>query len=168
MANLEFRKLCDSEFDQAYAIICDAVVWLLSKNIRQWTVPLPREVFLARQRNGWNYALTYDGVLAVILSLLKEASPHWRDQTGPAECWWLSTVTTASDFRGQGLGRHAIQEAKAHLCSIGAETIYLDCVPGDGFLPKYYESLNFEFLAHKTIEYPTGLFDMVLMSCSLK
>ena len=167
MDNLEFRKLCDSEFDQAYAIICDAVDWLSSKNIRQWTVPLPRKVFLTRQRRGQNYALICDDVLAVILSLVKESSPHWLDQTGSMACWWLSTVATASDFRGQGLGHKAVQQANDYLCEIGAGEVYLDCVHGDGFLRTYYESLRFALLDRKTIEYPTGLFDMVLMKCLL-
>ena len=168
MDNLKFRKVCDSEFDQAYSIICDAVDWLLSKNIRQWTVPLPRKIFRDQQRNSQNYTLICDGILAVVLSLLKESSPHWLDQTGPAECWWLSTVATASDCRGRGLGRKAIEEAKNHLCGMGVEEVYVDCVYGDGFLPKYYEFLGFELLARKKIEYSTGLFDMVLMRCLLR
>ncbi len=163
MNSLQFRKLRNSEFDQAHGIICEAVEWLLSKNIRQWTVPLPRHIYRTWQEKGQNYALICNGELAVILSLVKETSRHWFDKTGSQPCWWLSTVASSPEFRGRELGRKAIEQAKTHLAKLGAEEIYLDCVFGDGFLPKYYESLGFESLARRTIEYPTGLFDMLLM-----
>ena len=87
--NLQFRKLRDREFDQAHGIISDAVDWLLSKNIRQWTVPLPRHIYRTWQGKAHNYALTSDGELAVILSLLQETSPHWLDKTGSQPCWLI-------------------------------------------------------------------------------
>ena len=59
------------------------------------------------------------------------------------------------------------EEAKTHLADLDVAEIYLDCVYGDGFLPRYYESSGFEPLSRKTIEYPTGLFDMVLMKSLL-
>ena len=165
--NLQFRKLRDSEFDQAHVIICEAVEWLLSRNIRQWTVPLPRHIYRGWQEKGQNHALICNGALAVILSLVKETSRHWLDKTGAQPCWWLSTAATSREFSGQRLGQKAIEEAKIYLAELGVEEIYLDCVYGDGFLPKYYESLGFESLARKTIQYPVGSFNMCLMKCLL-
>ncbi len=163
MNSLQFRKLRNSEFDQAHGIICEAVEWLLSKNIRQWTLPLPRHIYRTWQEKGQNYALICNGELAVILSLVKETSQHWRDKTGPQPCWWLSTVATSTEFRGRELGRTAIERAKMHLATLGVKEIYLDCVYGNGFLSEYYRSLSFVPLVRKTIQYPIGLFDMLLM-----
>lgn len=61
----------------------------------------------------------------------------------------------------------AIQEAAAFLQDKGAEELYVDCVQGNGFLRNYYESLGFELVSRKDIEYPVGIFDMVLMRKAL-
>ncbi len=159
----QFRQLHDEELDPAYEIICGAVDWLLSKGIRQWTVPLPHRVWEKRQRDGENYVLVCEGELGVVLSLLREAHPYWKDRLGDDECWWLSTVTTASAFRGRRVGRYAIQEGARFLQDKAVEELYVDCAHGSGFLPRYYESLGFALLARKEIEYPLGTFDMVLM-----
>ena len=161
--NTEFRQLADDELDAAYEIICAAVDWLLSRNIRQWTAPLPRHIYEQRQAEGQNHALVYDGQIAVVLSILEEAHPYWRNELGGEERVWLSTVTTAPCFRGRQLGRLAIREALAFLKGRGIESLFLDCVHGDGFLPAYYESVGFATVARKDIEYPLGAFDMVLM-----
>ena len=163
MNGIQFRKLHADEFDKAYSIICEAVDWLLSKNIRQWTVPLPRHVYEEHQRKEQNFTLMCNGKLAVVLSLVREANPHWKEHLSPEEYWWLSTMTTAPSFRGKEMGRRAIQEAMIILQDKGVEELYLDCVHGDGFLPKYYESLGFVRVARKDVQYPTGIFDMVLM-----
>ena len=159
----EFRQLKNEELDAAYAVICDAVDWLLSKGIRQWTVPLPRGVWEQRQHNGENYALVCQGELAVVLSLLHEDHPYWKDELGGGKHWWLSTVTTTLTYRGQQLGRRAIAEAETFLRDKAVKELYVDCVYGSGFLPKYYKSLDFTLVARKDIEYPLGTFDMVLM-----
>ena len=164
---IQFRKLQHEECDRAYGIICGTVDWLLSKNIRQWTVPLPRHIYEDRQHKEQNFTLTCDGELAVVLSLGKEADPHWKEYLGLEEHWWLSTMATASSFRGRQMGRRAIQEAAIFLQNKGVEELYLDCVHGNGFLPKYYESLGFTIITRKNIEYPRGTFDMVLMRRNL-
>jgi RimJ/RimL family protein N-acetyltransferase len=161
--NIEFRGLRDDELDAAYGIICDAVDWLLSKNIRQWTVPLPRREYEKRQRKGQNYALVCDGKLAVVLSLLRVANPDWKEQLSVDKHWWLSTAVTAQGFHGRDMGRRAIQEAINFLRRNAVEEVYLDCARGSSFLAQYYESLGFERVARKDIEYPLGTFDMVLM-----
>jgi hypothetical protein len=45
------------------------------------------------------------------------------------------------------------------------DTLHLGCV--HGFLLGYYESLGFERLDRKVLEYPFGSFDMVLMKRDL-
>ena len=163
----EFRQLKDDELGAAYEVICAAVERLLSRSMRQWTIPLPRHTYERRQAEGRNYALVCDGRIAVVLSILQEAHPYWEDELGREEHWWLSTITTAPAFRGRQLGRLAIGEAMAFLKNRGAEKVCLDCVHGDGFLPRYYASMGFARVARKNIDYPLGTFDMELMRTDL-
>jgi ribosomal protein S18 acetylase RimI-like enzyme len=158
---IAFSRLPDDQADVAYRIVCDAVEWLASRGIRQWTHPLPRDEWKKRQHSGENHGLTCDGKLAVVLSLIRETHPYWNQQLGADAHWWLSTVTTAPAFRGRRMGRRAIQEAAAFLRDDGADRLHVDCVHGEGFLPGYYESLGFDLVARRDIEYPLGAFDMV-------
>ena len=159
----EFRKLRDDELDGSYQIIVDTTEWLLGKGIRQWLGPLPRSQWNKRQDRGQNFGLFADGELAVILSLYEMVHPFWKMELGEASRWWLSTLATAGEFRGQGLGRRWVDGADDYLKGKGAKAIYLDCVHGSGFLPGFYGSLGFESLTRKDIEYSVGIFDAVLM-----
>jgi len=167
MCGTEFRRVRDEELDEAYAIITEATDWLNARGIRQWTVPHPRDAYAAAQSRGENYILTCDGEIAVVVSLPEHVSRHWLDEIGGSPEWWLQTLATARKHAGQGLGRRAVEASKAHLRGTGADELYLDCVRGDGFLPRYYESLGFCTVARKDVTYPTGAFDMVLMKCDL-
>ena len=43
--DIKFNILEEKDFHEGHKIICDAVNYLLSRNIRQWTKPLPIEVY---------------------------------------------------------------------------------------------------------------------------
>ena len=168
MANMRFRKVRPSEADHAYSIICETVEWLRSKNIKQWTEPLPREVFDSRQLNGENFALVLDGSLAVVLSIVKESPTQWLAETKGRAVWWLCTLATANQFRGRDLGRVAVERAIEHVRREGVEELFLDCPYGNGFLPWFYESLGFECAHRKIVDWPKcGPTDMVLMRCQI-
>ncbi len=151
------------EFDLAHSILVDAAAWLLSKGIRQWSTKYPKELYLASQEKGWNYALESDGELAAIMTLSRGAPDEWADRFGQAPVWWLSKLATAPAFRGRGLGALAVHHAIDLLSKRGAEYLYLDCVHNDGFLVDFYRRLGFETIDRRPIEFSTGLLDMVLM-----
>jgi ribosomal protein S18 acetylase RimI-like enzyme len=168
MESLEFRRISESEREQAYSIICQRTEWLHSKRIKQWTEPLPREEFDKRQRDGDNYGLFVSGRLAVFLSLVKERLPYWDNETNQTEVWWLTTLATAIDFSGQRLGPMAVQKALERLRQNGQKSLYLDCERGNGFLSNYYGKLGFDIVAEKGILFPKcGLSHMVLMKHDL-
>jgi N-acetylglutamate synthase-like GNAT family acetyltransferase len=167
MCKTEFRRVRDEELDEAYAIIVEATEWLNARGIRQWTVPLPRDAYATAHARGENYALTCDGEIAVVVSLVRHASRHWTHEIGGSERLWLRTLATARKHAGGQLGRRAVEASKIHLRQTGIGEVYLDCVRGGGFLPRYYESLGFCTIARKDVVYPTGVFDMVLMRCDL-
>jgi GNAT superfamily N-acetyltransferase len=162
--NLEFRNIQAGEAEQAYRLICDVTAWLLSKDIRQWTAPLPRDVFDSRQVKGENYGLFNDGIPVVFMSLLFEPALHWKEEVGVEPRWWLCTLATAVGSRGKGLGEQAVRLACGHLRDRGAKELWLDCVRGNGFLPDYYARLGFVIVSEKTIDFPKcGRTGMVLM-----
>ena len=166
MNRLRFRRLRDEEVDQAYSIIVEAGSMLAMKGIRQWPIPLSRQIYQERQRRAEHFAFTCDGKLAVVISIIKDSPPWWIDETGMDSSWWFSTIVTSPAYRGRKLGRKAVHEAKKYLRDRGARHVYIDCVEGD-FLPNYYRALGFRLIARKNIEYPTGVFKMALMKCAL-
>ncbi|MHA1728021.1 MAG: GNAT family N-acetyltransferase [Promethearchaeota archaeon] len=170
MKNLLFRKIEDDEFDKAYLIICEIVEWLHSKNIKQWTDPIPISKYKNRQNNGGNYCLAADGELAVVVSLIRESTAVWIDEIGSSKIWWISTLVTARNFQGNNLGQTAVERAKDYLRKKEKiDEVFLDCAYGNGFLPNFYKSLHFHQIYRKDIAWPKcGPTDMVLMKCTLK
>lgn len=160
-----FRQTASDEVEQAYAIICETVDWLRGKGIRQWTEPLPREILARRQRHGENFALFRDGRMAVVLSLVRECSDPWHEETDGKIAWWLCTLATANAFRGNQLGRTTVRKTLSYLRDeAGAGELFLDCAYGNGFLPEFYGSLGFRLVRRKVIDWPKcGPTDMVLM-----
>jgi GNAT superfamily N-acetyltransferase len=163
MATPVFRKLRPEEFDVAHGILVSAAGWLISKGIRQWTTAYPKELYLVCQEKGWNYGLTSDGQLAVILTLSPEVPSEWADCVGTTPVWWLSKLATAPGCRGLGLGALAVRQAIGALSAQGAERLCLDCVHGKGFLVEFYRGLGFQTINRRTVQFSTGLLDMVLM-----
>ncbi len=168
MEAVQFRRISESEKEQAYSVICQRTEWLRSKKIRQWTDPLFREEFDQRQRAGNNFGLFKDGHLVVFLSLVKERSPYWGNETDQKQVWWLTTLAAAIDFSGQKLGEIAVTKAVEYLRQNGEKSLYLDCPEGNGFLPNYYGRLGFSIVIEKDIVFPKcGLSHMVLMKHDL-
>ena len=77
--------------------------------------------------------------------------------------FFLSALLHAQEFKGKQLGEIAVRKACEYLRKRNVKEVYLDCVQGSGFLPSFYEKLGFERIARKTVNYPIGAFDMVLM-----
>ena len=166
--NMEFRPIKGDEAESAYRIICDATEWLRRKKIKQWTEPLPRQVFDARQSRDENYGLFADGVLSVSMSLILESVPYWEKEIGPSPVWWLCTLATSVNRKGEGLGEEAVRRACQHLKNKGVGLLWLDCVMEGDFLQNYYFRLGFATVAEKTIDFPKcGRTGMVLMKIIL-
>ena len=165
MNSIIFRKINANEFESAYDIICDTVEWLKTKNIRQWTDPVPRNVYERRQLNEENYALFINRGITVVLSIVYDFADHWLEEIKTdKKVHWLCTIATAGNHRGNNFGRRAISEAIKFLKSKNADQLYLDCVWEQGFLPDYYQSFGFELIHRKVINWPKcGPQEMALM-----
>jgi GNAT superfamily N-acetyltransferase len=167
MRSIVFRKLRSDEFELAHGILVSAAARLVARGIRQWTIAYPKELYLACQEKGSNYALESDGEVAAIVTLSWELPAEWADHFGSTPVWWLSKLATAPAFRGRGLGALAVRHAIDALADRDADRIYLDCVHGSGFLVDFYRRHGFQTIDRRQIQFSTGLFDMVLMELAI-
>jgi ribosomal protein S18 acetylase RimI-like enzyme len=167
MSELVFRRLLPEEFEPAYDVVCQATDWLLAKGIRMWLRPIPVEVYRKRHEAGQNYGLLAGGEVAVVVSLLPYRPACWQEYLPDSGYVWLAALASGARFKGRDLGRVALREAAALLARQGAGAIYLDCHHGEGFLPRYYESVGYERVARKDLVLPRGLSDNVLMRQTL-
>jgi GNAT superfamily N-acetyltransferase len=91
---------------------------------------------------------------------------HWGQHFAAPVCW-LSKVATAPAFRGRGLGRLAVLKAIGFAYDQQVEQLCLDCVHGNGFLVDFYRGMGFQPIDRQNVEFPHGVFDMVLMELRL-
>lgn len=158
------RQLAAGEADRGYAVYLEAFRWLNDHGIRQWLVPVRRDIHDRRQAQGENLGLFVGGELAVFLSLVEGTPAEWADHVAEKGTWWLHNVATAQSFRGKKLGALAVRLVGEQLARAGVREVYLDCVDVGGFLPAFYTRLGFAKVCEQSITYTSGnTFPMVLM-----
>ena len=159
-----FRRLYDSEVDAACAILAAASEWLLARGIRQWVGTYPRELYQDLQDRGENFGLIEDRRLVAIVTLTG-VPPEWEDELRGHDARWISKLAVAPDCHGRGIGRRMAEHALQQLRSGGAPRAWLDCKNGP--LVAFYESLGFERVAAKVVDFSTVSLDLVLMTRDL-
>ena len=161
---LVFRQLHNVDVDAAVAILDAASEWLLARGIRQWMTAYPRELYQQLQDRGENFGLFEDARLVAIVTLTSPP-PEWDAELSGRDVKWISKLAVAPDCHGRGLGRlmavHALEELRRQ----GATSAWLDC--RNGPLVAFYESLGFERVTNKVVEFLTGPLDLVLMTREL-
>jgi ribosomal protein S18 acetylase RimI-like enzyme len=154
----------NSDVDAAVAILDAASEWLLARGIRQWTTAYPRELYQQSQDLGENFGLFEDGRLVAIVTLTG-APPEWDAELNGHGVRWMSKLAVAPDCHGRSLGRRLAEHALDELRSDGASQAWLDC--RNGPLVAFYESLGFERVMAKVVEFPEVTLELVLMKRSL-
>jgi len=160
-----FRQLGDCDVDAAVAILNAAAEWLLARGIRQWTTTYPRELYQQAQERGENFGL-FDGGRVVAIATVTSAPPEWQVELNRQDVRWITKLAVAPDCHGRGLGRRLAEELLEHLRQKGARRAWLDC--RNGPLVAFYESLGFERIMNKVVEFHTGPLDVVLMKRELE
>ena len=159
-----FRRLGDDNVEAAVAILAAAAEWLLARGIRQWTTTDPQKLRHELQHDGERYGLfEYDRLVAIVT--LTTAPPEWDDELKGQSVRWISKLAVAPDCHGRGLGRLMAEHALESLRQEGASRAWLDC--RNGPLVAFYESLGFEPVVNKVIEFPTGPLELTLMTRQL-
>ena len=161
---LAFRQLQDSDVDAAVAILDAAAEWLLARGIRQWTTTYPRELYQQSQDRGGNFGLFEDDRLVAIVTVTG-APPEWQAELSGEDVRWITKLAVAADCHGRNLGRRLAEETLKQLRREGARSAWLDC--RNGPLVAFYESLGFERVTAKVVNFATGPLDVVLMKREL-
>jgi ribosomal protein S18 acetylase RimI-like enzyme len=159
-----FRRLVDADVDAAVAILDAASEWLLARGIRQWTRAYPRELYQQLQKGGQNFGL-FEGRRLVAIVTLTSAPPEWQAELAGQEGRWMSKLAVAPDCHGRGIGRAMAEHALDQLRRDGATRAWLDC--RNGPLVAFYESLGFQCVAAKVVDFPDVSLDLVLMKRDL-
>ncbi len=142
-ADTAFRRLGPEHFDEAHHLVVEATGWLNAKGICQWPRPVPAETYRERHERGENHGYFVKGQLAVVMSLGTSFPDRWQDHDPGGEYRWLATMASSRQVSRRGLGRAALEAAEDHLCQRGVAYIYLDCVEGNGFLPRFYTEAGY-------------------------
>jgi len=161
---MSFRRLHDDEVDAAVAILAAASEWLLAQGIRQWTTAYPRELYQKLQDHGESFGLFEDGRLVAIVTLTGPP-PEWDAELVGLDVRWVSKLAVAPDCHGRGLGRLMAEHALERLRQTGATQAWLDC--RNGPLVAFYESLGFDRVMSKIVDFPDVTLDLVLMKREL-
>jgi len=159
-----FRKLADGDVDAAVAILDAASVWLLARGIRQWTTAYPRDLYQQAQDRRENFGL-FDSQRVIAIVTLTTAPPEWTTELAGKDVRWISKLAVAPDCHGRGIGREMGMHAIEQLRRDGADRAWLDC--RNGPLVAFYESLGFERVTNKVVEFSTGPLDLMLMTREL-
>lgn len=161
---MHFRQLRDSEVDAAVAILDAASDWLLARGIRQWTTAYPRELYQQLQDRGENFGL-FEGSRLVAIVSLTGVPPEWEAELRGQDVKWISKLAVAPDCHGRRLGRRMAEHALERLRSEGTRSAFLDC--RNGPLVEFYDSLGFDPVTAKVVDFPTGPLNLVLMKKDL-
>ncbi|MGD1046430.1 MAG: GNAT family N-acetyltransferase [Bacteroidota bacterium] len=166
-----FQHLKNKDVNKAYSIICWRVQYLLSKNIEQYLEPYPpKEIFIERQKKGYNFGL-YDGnELAVIVSVIPNYIPNgWVEYTPRVDFVWITTLFSSEKHKGNNLGYVMMEEVENYLLSRKIYSLLLDCYVNDGeYLISYYKNIGYKEIVRKEICYPVHTFTAALMAKTLK
>ena len=165
MSGASFRRLRNDEVDAAVAILAAASEWLLARGIRQWTMAYPRELFQQAQDRGENFGLFENGRLAAIVTLTT-TPPEWDAELAGLDVRWVSKLAVAPECHGRGLGRLMAEYALEQLRRQRATVAWLDC--RNGPLVAFYESLGFDRVMSKVVDFPDVTLELVLMKKDLR
>jgi ribosomal protein S18 acetylase RimI-like enzyme len=160
-----FRLLQQGDVDSAVAILDAASQWLLARGIRQWTTAYPRDLYQQLQERGESFGLFEEGRLVAIVTLTGPP-PEWDAELSGQSVRWISKLAVAPDCHGRSLGRLMAGHALDQLRRDGASQAWLDC--RNGSLVAFYESLGFEQVTAKVVDFPDVSLELVLMKRDLQ
>ena len=142
MSELDVRRAGLAEVDEIVAMLSEAACWLLSRGIRQWPDPFPRERVERLVRRGDFYVARLDGEPVATLALQWADPAFWGDRQDDAG--YVHALAVRRTHGGRGLGAKLLDWAEAEVGACGREFLRLDCLAENGALRRYYEEQGFE------------------------
>ncbi len=142
MSKLDVRRAGLADVDEIVAVLSEAARWLLSRGIRQWPDPFPRERVEQVVRRGDFYLGRLDREPVATLALQWSDLTFWGEQ--PDDAAYVHALALRRAQAGRGLGARLLDWAEAEVVASGREFLRLDCLAENHALRRYYEGQGFE------------------------
>ena len=142
MSELDVTRSELADVDEIVGTLSEAARWLLSRGIRQWPDPFPRERVERLVCRGDVYLARLDGKPVATLALQWADPAFWGEQ--PDEAGYVHALAVRRSHGGRGLGSRLLDWAEAEVVARGREFLRLDCLTENDALRRYYEGQGFE------------------------
>ena len=142
MSELDVRRAELVDVDEIVAMLSEAARWLLSRGIRQWPDPFPRDRVERLVCRGDVYIARLDGEPVATLALRWADPAFWGEQ--PDNAGYVHALAVRRSHGGCGLGARLLDWAQAEVVACGREFLRLDCLIENDALRRYYEGQGFE------------------------
>lgn len=161
------RKLKDSEMTQALSLLQANLQWLEERGIRQWSADFIQRTYPEYQKAGENFVFEHENQIIAVLSIHKKVPSYWSEVLGTLEHRFLSKLAVDVRLRGQGIGRRIIRATQQLLHNQNVAEFFIEVSHEGGFLVEYYKELDFVVIDRTFTKCESGIYDMVLMKCTL-
>jgi GNAT superfamily N-acetyltransferase len=142
VSELDVRRAEPADVGEIVAMLSEAARWLLSRGIRQWPDPFPRDRVERLVCRGDVYLARLDGEPVATLALQWADPLFWRER--PDDAGFVHALAVRRSHGGLGLGSRLLDWAEAEVGACGREFLRLDCLTENDALRRYYEGQGFE------------------------
>jgi ribosomal protein S18 acetylase RimI-like enzyme len=142
VSELDVRRAGLADVDEIVAVLSEAARWLLSRGIRQWPDPFPRERVERLVRRGDFYLARRGGEPVATLALQWSDPTFWGEQ--PDDAGYVHVLAVRRTQAGRGLDARLLEWAEAEVTARGRRYLRLDCLAENHALRHYYEGQGFE------------------------
>jgi ribosomal protein S18 acetylase RimI-like enzyme len=142
VSELDVRCAGLADVDEIVAVLSEAARWLLSRGIRQWPDPFPRERVERLVRRGDSYLARLRGEPVATLALQWSDPTFWGEQ--PDDAGYVHALAVRRTQAGRGLGARLLDWAEAEVVASGREFLRLDCLAENDALRRHYEGQGFD------------------------
>jgi ribosomal protein S18 acetylase RimI-like enzyme len=142
VSELDVRRAGLADVDEIVAVLSEAARWLLSRGIRQWPDPFPRERVERLVRRGDFYLARLGREPVATLALQWSDPTFWGEQ--PDDAGYVHALAVRRTQAGRGLGARLLDWAEAEVVASGREFLRLDCLAENDALRRHYEGQGFE------------------------
>lgn len=161
---LKLYKASGEHFHLIFDILEENSNWLLSQGNNQW----PSD-WLQQQKNKIEASVSLgnfhygkmENEMSLVVELLNEPEEIWH--YNKENSLYIHKLAINRKFKGLGVGVAAVNEMIKMASYSNYKNIRLDCVAGNQWLCKFYESLGFKFIC---LEF-NGQVDLALYEYSL-
>lgn len=158
--NISFRRAKESDLNDVFQVVTDAIAEMNRNNISQWDEFYPdRELLQEDISKNQLYLGTTGGDIASIYVLNSECEEEYEDgdwQYPDATFGVIHRLCVNPKLQNRGVGRLTVEHIEQELKTQGVETIRLDAFTLNPFALKMYDKLGFAKVG--TVDWRKGRF----------